>query len=145
MKKLVCVILAAALLLPVLTACNFTTNFSDSNGTLAEQEKVERMFAALASRDLEAAEALLHPDVAAEQADALEQLQEYLDGRKLADMTQLNWKVTSTASLGGKTRQESATYQVVLEDDTAFYLTVCYLTQEQAEGFSTFQFVLGIV
>lgn len=145
MKKLVCVIMATALLLSVLTACNFTTNFSDSNGTLAEQEKVESMFAALSSGDLEAAKSLLHPDVAAEQADALEQLQDYLDGRDPVELTQLNWKVTSTAGLGGKTRQESGTYQVRLEDDTVFYLSVSYLTQEQAEGFSAFQFILGIV
>lgn len=145
MKKLVCVIMTTALLLAVLTACNFTTNFSDSNGTLAEQKKVESMFAALSSGDLEAAKALLHPDVAAEQADALEQLQDYLDGRDPVELTQLNWKVTSTAGLGGKTRQESGTYQVRLEDDTVIYLSVSYLTQEQAEGFSAFQFILGIV
>ncbi len=145
MKKIVCLLLVVILLLTILTACNFTTNFSNSAGQMQELEKVENMLAALSSGDALTSKELLHPDVSTERAAALVQLQEYLNGRKVTDLEQLSWNVSTSTGLGGKTRQESASFQVTLDDDTVFYLSVCYVTEAQAQGFSSFQFVLGVV
>ena len=145
MKKIICIVLVMVLTLSVMTACNFTTNVSNSAGQMQEMEKLESMLVALSSGDMVAAKALLYPDVASTQSDALEQLQEYLNGRKVTDLNQLNWNVSTSTGLGGKTRQESASFQATLDDGTVFYLSVCYVTENQAQGFSSFQFILGIV
>lgn len=145
MKKIVCVILVVVLSLSVLTACNFTTNASNGFGQMQEQEKVDSMLSALSSGDASAAKALLHPDVSAEKAQTLVQLQEYLNGRKVTELKRLSWNVSTSAGLGGTTRQEQATFQATLDDGTVIYLSVCYVTEDQSQGFTAFQFVLGVV
>ncbi len=145
-KKIACVILTMALCLCVLSACNFTSNISNSFGQMQEQEKVDSMLSALSSGDASAAKALLHPDVSAENAQTLVQLQQYLNGRKVTDLKREGWSVsTSTVPFGGTIRQEKASFQATLDDGTVFHLSVCYVTEDQSQGFTAFQFVLGIV
>ena len=103
------------------------------------------MLSALSSGDAAAAKALLHPDVSAEKAQTLAQLQEYLNGRKVTNLKQMNWKVSTGAGLGGTSRQEQGSFQATLDDGTVIYLSACYVTEDQAQGFIAFQFVLGIV
>ena len=146
MKKTNCLLLVVVLSLTILTACDFTTNVSNSFGQMQGQEKVDSMLSALSSGDASAAKALLHPDVSAENAQTLVQLQEYLNGRKVTDLKREGWSVsTSTVPFGGTIRQEKASFQAALDDGTVFHLSVCYVTEDQAQGFTAFQFVLGIV
>ena len=102
MKKLAAIILATALLLS-LAGCNFNGMFSDSTGTkeMEAKQQVTDMLEALANKDLEAALALMHPDVLADaekKADVTEKLQQmmnYLNGRKSLAEEQQNLNVRS--------------------------------------------------
>lgn len=145
MKRAICLVMVVVLSLTILTACNLTTNTSGGFAQMQAQEEVDSMLSALSSGDAAAAKALLHPDVSAEKAQTLAQLQEYLNGRKVTDLKQLNWKVSTSAGLGGTSRQEQGSLQATLDDGTVIYLSACYVTEDQAQGFIAFQFVLGIV
>ena len=145
MKKIALFFLAVVLLFSVLTACSFTTNQSNSAGQMRELDKVNSMLSSLSTGDISSAKALLHPEVSAEKAESLVQMQEYLNGRKVIDVTQQNWNVSTSTGLGGTVRQEKASFQITLDDSTVCYLSVCYVTENQAQGFLTFQLVLGLV
>jgi len=146
MKRWFCLVLAV-LLLAALTGCNFTTNFNDSTGTtkMEATDKVRQMMDALADGDMAAAEGLLHSNVTGEKKETLVQLQSFLAGRRTVSLEQMNLKVQNYTGTGGKTRQEQANFQAELSDGTRFYLNVCYVSDDASQGFTSFQFVLGVV
>lgn len=146
MKKILSLLIAAAILC-TLTACNLTTNFSDSTGNSKMQAvtQVEELMTALAAADTEKALALMHPDVEEKSENAIEQLSDYLVGRKVTKLDQQNIVVNSSSGNRGKSRQETATFLVTLEDNTVFYISATYLTNNTGKGFISFQFVLGLV
>ena len=131
----------------LLTGCNFTTNFNDSTGNtqMDALPQVEKMLDALSAGEMDTAMELVHPDRTAEAEALLTQFANYLDGRKAEKLEQTSMSVKNTASTFGNTRQENGTLQVTMEDGETFYLSVCYVIQDDAEGFYTFQLVLGLV
>lgn len=147
MKKRVSVWVVVVAVCCLLTACNFTTNFNDSIGITQMEAfpQVEKMISALAEQDMDGALELVHPDRKADAQEVLKQVADFLAGRKVTEMEQTNLSVKNTSSNQGNTRQENGTLSVVLEDGERLYLSVCYVTQENVEGFYTFQLVLGLV
>jgi len=151
MKTLTAILLATALLLS-LAGCNFNGMFSDSTGTkeMEAKQQVTDMLEALANKDLEAALALMHPDVLADaekKADVTEKLQQmmnFLNGRKSLAEEQQNLNVRSGNGTSGAYKQENAAFKITLEDETV-YVAVLYLTQNGSSGFTSYQLVLGVV
>lgn len=147
MKRFLCMLAAAAAILCLMTACNFTTNFSDGTGitTMQSAPKVEDMMTALSSGDTEAARALMHPDVAGDADDAIAQLADYIAARKTAQMEQTGLTVNTSSGTGGSVRQENGAFRVELEDGTFCYISAVHLTNSDGEGFISFQLVLGVI
>lgn len=147
MNKRIRILIAALAVCCLLTACNFYTNFNDTTGSTQMESlpQVEKMMAALADRDMDAALELVHSDRTEDALAMLLPVANYLNGREVAQLEQTSLSVKNSASAQGSTRQENGALNVVLEDGEAFYLSVCYVTQENAEGFYTFQLVLGLV
>lgn len=131
----------------LLTGCNFYTNFNDATGNVQMDSfpQTEKMLEALAAEDMDAAMELVHPDRKTDAEVMLAQVANYLDGRKAEKLEQTSMSVKNTASTSGNTQQENGTLQVTMEDGESFYLSVCYVIQDDAEGFYTFQLVLGLV
>ena len=131
----------------LMTACNFTTNFSDSTGNTKMEacQQVEDMMTALSQDDRETALALMYPEYASKLADIYEQLAGFMDGRKVSNMTQKSVNIKKSNGTDGKVQQETATFLVALEDGMELYLSVCYVTESNKEGFVSFQLVLGVV
>ena len=146
MKKVLCVTMAAVLIF-LLCACNFTTNFSDSMGIATADciPEVEAVLQALTDGKIDEAATHFHPNVAEKSDDALEQMRDYLDGRKVSNLIQQGFRVNTSTGTAGKVRQESVTMQVTLEDGTVCYLSAAHRTDDDGEGFVSFQLVLGVV
>ena len=146
MKKVLCITLAAVLTF-LLCACNFTTNLSDSMGMTSAEciPEVEAVLQALTDDKPDEAKAYFHPDMAENTGDALAQMSDYLDGRKVSELTQQGLKVNTSTGTAGKIRQEAVTMKVVLEDGTVCYLSATHRTDNAGEGFVSFQLVLGVV
>ena len=138
---------AVLLVACLLTACNFTTNFTDSVGvTEAEStEKVEQMLQALVDGNADAALALMHPGVAERAEAPIVQMNNFLSGRAVAEMTQTGVRVNTSTGTSGKTRQEATNFQVILDDGTEIYIAATYYENSDGAGFISFQLVLGIV
>lgn len=146
MKKLLCLLLAAALLL-TLTACNFTSNFHDNLGVTEAQctGQVEEMLQELAEADLAAALEKMHPGVADRAENGLEQLRDYMEGRKVLKLNLQGVSRNTSSGSAGKVEQEQAAFQVVLSDGTIIYISAVYRTDNDGAGFVSFQLVLGVV
>ena len=146
MKKRICIIITACLLLMGLASCNFTKNIS---GTLAEKAeatpKVTEMMQALAENRASDAKALMHPQIAEASDNPLAQMSAYLAGRGVDDMELTNITINTSAGTSGNVRQEKVVYRVALTDGTVIYLNVVYLSNNQGTGFASFQLVLGVV
>lgn len=145
MKKRICVLAVVMNILCLLTACNFTTTSMIDNRTTAISPKVEEMMEALAGGNVDSALALMHPTVAEGAEDAVAEMCEYLAGRKAAQLNQKSVNVNTSTGTSGKSRQETATFQVELEDGTEIYISAAYRTDAAGEGFASFQIVLGVV
>ena len=146
MKKIICITLVLFALLGCLTACNFTQNMSGATAGEAEATpKVEEMMAALADDNTSDAKALLHPQVAETSDNAIAQMSAYLAGRGVDDMELTNITINTSAGTSGNVRQEKVVYRVALTDGTVIYLNVVYLSNNQGNGFASFQLVLGVV
>jgi len=146
MKKLICVFLALLVSLSCLSACSFTRNMSGSFAGEAEATpKVEEMMVALAEANADDAIALMHPQIGEAADNALAQISAYLSGRKVRAMEQTSISVNTSTGTSGKVRQERVAYQVKLTDGAVVYLNVVYLSNNQGEGFASFQLVLGVV
>ena len=135
------------MLIFLLSACNFTTNFSDSMGITSTDciPEVEAVLQALADGKINEAATHFHPNVAERSGDALEQMRDYLDGRKVSNLTQQGFTVNTSTGTAGKVRQEFATMQITLEDGTVCYLSAARHADNDGEGFVSFQLVLGVV
>ena len=146
MRKIMCLTLTAVLVL-MLCACNFTTNFSDSMGMTSAEcvPEVEIVLQALTDGKIDEAATHFHPNVAEKSDDALEQMRDYLDGRSVSELTQQSFRVNTSTGTAGKIRQEAVTMKVVLEDGTVCYLSATHRSDNNGEGFVSFQLVLGVV
>lgn len=138
---------AMLLVVCLLTACNFTTNFTDSVGmTEAEsREKVEQMLQALVDGDTDAALALMHPGAVERSETPIIQMSNYLSGHTVAKMTQTGVRVNTSSGTAGKIRQEATTFQVNLDDGAEVYIAATYYENSDGAGFISFQLILGIV
>ena len=147
MKKAICIVAVVMAVLCLLTACNFTSNFSDALGMVKANStsQAEQMMKALAEKDTEAALALLHPNVSQAGEAAVKQMEDYFNGRKVSALKQVSINTRTVSGTSGKATQESVTFQVTLEDNTAFYISAVYLTDKAGQGFASFQLVLGVV
>lgn len=146
MKKVFCLIAALLSLVCLLSACTFTTNFSDQTGTAQMQakDKVEAMMTALVEGDEETALALMLPEAAQDAEKSVHQLIGFLAGRRVAQMEQQSVSVNTSKGPQGSVRQEKASFLIQLEDDTRFYLSVYYVTRDAEAGFASFQIVLAM-
>ena len=146
MKKLLCLLLPLALLL-TLTACNVTTNLHDNLGVTEAQctDQVEQLLQALTEDDLAAALETMHPGTADWAESGLEQLRDYLAGRKVLKLNIQGVNRNSTSGSSGKVEQEQAAFQVVLADGTVCYISAVYRTDKDGAGFVSFQMILGVV
>jgi hypothetical protein len=138
--------MALLMVICCLTACNFTSSMLDAaGGKLQATSKVEDMMTAMAENRLEDAKALMHPTAAGKSVDPIAQMSAFLVGRKVTNMQQTTINVNTSTGTSGKTRQESASFQVKLDDGTTIHLAVTYLSNKAGEGFTSFQLVLGVV
>ena len=144
MKKIICITLVLLILLSCLTACDFAKDLVSSMADNVEATpKVEKMITALADDDMDDAKALLHPQVAETSDTAITQMRDYLAGRTAKTIEITTFNISTSTGTGGKTRQEQATYQVTLSDNTVIFLNMVYLSNNQGSGFVSFQVVLG--
>ncbi len=146
MKKLICGGLVVLVLLSCLAGCNVTRNVSgpitkDAQAT----QKVEEMLAILAENRIEDAMDYMHPQVSETSEEGIVQVSDYLSGRKAESVELKNINITNSTGTAGKVRQEEVIYQVVLDDEEVIYLNVCYFSDNDGEGFSSFQVVLGVI
>ena len=146
MKKFICLATVLLVLVGCLSGCNFTQNASGPfAGTAESAPKAKEMLTALANGNAADAKALMHPDSAGEADAAIAQMIDFLAGRDARSIESKNIKVNSSTGTSGNTRQEQVTYLVTLTDNEVIYLSVLYLSDNQGEGFSLFQIVLGVV
>ena len=146
MKKWFSVLLVLLTVIGCLTACNFTSNMAGMvAGDAQSASKVENMMKAMAENRLEDAKALMHPTVTDKSADPIAQMSAFLAGRKVKNMQQVAINVNTSMGTSDKTRTESASFQVELDDGTSIHLAVTYLSNNAGEGFASFQLVLGVV
>lgn len=147
MKRILSLAVIVLLAGCLLSACNFTTNFSDTMGVTSAEStaKVEQMLQALVDGDTDAALALMHPDAADSAGDPIAQMSGFLAGRTVAEMNQTGVRVNTSTGSAGKTRQEVTNFQVILGDGTEIYVAATYYSDNAGEGFISFQLVLGVV
>ena len=145
MKRFLSILLAVVFTAAMLTACNFTSNFTPPPGEsqMEGMPAVKKMLEALTMGDMETAVSLLHPNVTNGEA-AVGQMTRYIAGRKVADLKQVGLNIHNSTGTAGKTTQEKGTFYVELEDGEQFYLTVYYLIYNNGAGIQSFQIVLGI-
>ncbi|MBE6669355.1 MAG: hypothetical protein E7601_04030 [Ruminococcaceae bacterium] len=146
MKKAICLTLVILSIASCLTACSFTSNIMNVQKDKAESTpKVEEMMSAMAEKSVSDATSLLHPEAKEKADDAIEQIVSYVNGRSVSSMELININVSSSTSTSGKMRKEQAVYQVAMDDGEIFYLNTVYVTNNDGDGFISFQLVLGIV
>jgi len=146
MKKAICLTLVILSIASCLTACSFTSNIMNVQKDKAESTpKVEEMMSAMAEKSVSDATSLLHPEAKEKADDAIEQIVSYVNGRSVSSMELININVSSSTSTSGKMRKEQAVYQVAMDDGEIFYLSTVYVTNNDGDGFISFQLVLGIV
>ncbi len=146
MKRRICFVALLMALICILTACNFNSNMVDSSGKaeMQSEKKVQEMMTALANKDKDTAIALMHEEVAAKSEAAVQQLSEFLAGRKVTKLERTSLQVQTSSGTGGKVRQEQAAFRAELEDGVVVYLSVTHVSSNGKEGFYTFQIVLGV-
>ena len=146
MRRFLAVFAVVTAVLCLCAACNFTSNLSDALGAQTEsREIVEKMLQALVEGDTDGALALMHPTTAETASGAVSQMCDFLNGRGVTELTQTSVRVNFSAGTGGKSRQEVASYQVILEDSSEIYVTATYSSDGRGEGFVSFQIVLGVI
>ncbi len=146
MKKRICLTIVLLMVMCCLTACHFTSNMTGMvGGKMQASSKVEDMMTAMAENRLEDAKTLMHPTAAGKSDDPIAQMSAFLAGRKVTNMQQTAINVSTSTGTSGKTRQESASFQVTLDDGTTIHLSATYLSNNAGEGFTSFQLVLGVV
>lgn len=147
MKKWICLLSVMAVLVCLLSACNFNTNFFDGTGSTQAQSlnDVKEMLNALSQGDTEKAKSLMHPQVVAQSDAAIAQMTEYLAGRKLVQLEQTGLQVSTGTGSSGNIRQEKASFRADMEDGTSVYIAIGHISDKEGKGFASFQVVLGLV
>ena len=144
MKKWICLSLVLVLVLLSLPGCDGLTAMMDQN--TQSKAQVEQMLTALAEKNQEKAVGLMHPSVDSQDAQAAcSQMSLFLSGRKATAITTTGMSFHNSVGPGGKTEQESASFQVELEDGTQIKITATYLKDSEGEGFTAFQLAIGLV
>ena len=144
MKKILCVAIALSALILCLTSCSFYIRRSGALvGETEVKTNVEEMMSYLASGQIEEAKALMHPDADGDTDKALTQISNYLRGYEVSSIEQSDAEVKSSSGASEKTRQEQLTYDVTLNSGENILLYVSYLSNNDGDGFTSFQLVLG--
>ena len=145
MKKTICLTLILLSMLGCLTACACNTNMSGAVTEVDSFPKVEEMMMVLAQNSMSDAKKMMHPQSVENSDAAIAQMSRYLAGREAISIEQISFNVQNSFSTSGNTMEEHATYTVTLTDGEVLYLTMVYLSDNYGEGFTSFQFVLGLV
>ena len=151
MKKITALLLITVLILP-LAGCNFNSSISDSGGNLEMEAKqrVADMLEAMTQKDMEAVLALMYPDLLEDEIkklpviDQLQQIMDYVDGRKVLSLEQQIVNVQNSSGTASTVKREQAVFKVGFAEETV-YISVTYLTQNGKSGFISYQMILGVV
>jgi len=151
MKRIMVLLLITVLILPLM-GCNFNTSFNDSLGIkdMEAKQQVADMLEAMTKKDMDAVLAFMYPDLLEDEnkklsvIDQLQQIMDYVDGRKALSFEQLSVNVKNSSGTAGKVKQEQAVFKVMFAEETV-YVSVTYLTQNGKSGFISYQLVLGVV
>ena len=136
MKRLFACILALLLMASMLSGCGLDLK-SESEPCF------EDMMEALSAGDVDEGLDLMHPDVAEDAEAGVQSLIDLLDGREMEDYMRTGVNIYSGVNTGGKTKQESCTYEVELEDGTELSVEFEYVTNRDGEGFAVFKMTLS--
>ena len=148
MRKIGIFVLTMSLLL-ALAGCHVRTSSNDNKEMEAKQQ-VADMLEAMTHRDMEAVLALMHPDLLEGEIkklpviDHLQQIMDYMDGRKVLYFEQLSLNVNKSKGTAGTVTQEQATFKVGFAEETV-YVSATYLTENGKSGFTSYQLILGVV
>lgn len=144
MRKLVCFSLAI-LVLFCFTACNLNLNLEDLANESESAAITEEMLDILAEKRVDDAKALFHPQVDEEIDTAITQMCDFLDGRKAESVEIISININNSTGTGGRSRQEQVSYSVRLDDGQIIYASAVYLSDQDGDGFVSFQLILGII
>lgn len=108
---------------------------------LEHEDDVKLLLAYLSEGDLENAGQMMHADK--EDISALEQISEFLDGRKVKELKTQSVHVKSMKNNGVSSATEEATFKVTLDDGETVYLSTVYTEDDADQGFTTFRLALG--
>lgn len=140
MKKLLSVTALLLVFVLALSACGMTIDM-----TAQAESHIKDMLAALTAGDLEAANALLHPERPDDATDAaMAAMIDLLDGREVDSCVQVSINVHTSTGTGGTSRTESGTVHILFTDGTDLSLSYSYVSDNGGEGFATFQFLVGV-
>ena len=146
MKKAICLILSLFVIVGCLTACNLTANMSgDLAGKAESSSKVEKMMIALSQNNISEAKKMMHPQSAENSDVAISQMSTYLAGREPVSIEQVNIVVETSNGTSGNVKKEQVTYTATLTDGEVISLSVVYLSDNDGDGFISFQLILGVV
>ena len=151
MRKLGAFVLTMLLILS-LAGCNFNTSFNDSVGVkdMQAKQQVADVLEAMTQKDMEAVLALMYPDLVEDEIkklpliDQLQQIMDYVDGRKVLSLEQLSVNVQNSSGTAGTVKREQGAFKVGFAEETV-YISVTYLTQNGKSGFVSYQLILGVV
>ena len=151
MRKLGAFVLTMLLILS-LAGCNFNTSFNDSVGVkdMQAKQQVADVLEAMTQKDMEAVLALMYPDLVEDEIkklpliDQLQQIMDYVDGRKVLSLEQLSVNVQNSSGTAGTVKREQGAFKVGFAEETV-YISVTYLTQNGKSGFVSYQPILGVV
>lgn len=141
MKKLLTVTALLLVFALALSACGSPAELLKPQA----EPQIRDMLTALTAGDADSAAALLHPDRADGATDAaIAQMIALLDGREAISCTMVGLNVNTSTGTGGTSRTESGTVHILFDDDTDLQLEYSYVRDKGGEGFSTFQFLVGV-
>ena len=143
MRKLSLLLVVAMLV--SLSACSFLRTQSSGIGKSDYKEEGQMLLDALSAGDLDAAVALMHPDVKKDANMGLHQIAAYLSGRKVVSMEQMRINKQSNTDLQGTASLEQAGFDLKLDDGSVCSVSLAYLKDSAGEGFSSVQLILGVV
>ncbi len=138
MKRVFACILAALLMASMLSGCGLDLK-SES------EPYFEDMMEALSNGDADEAMELLHPDVAEDDdtEEGVQSLIDLLDGREMEDYKRTGVNIHSSVNTTGKTKQETCTYEIELDDGTELEVEFEYVSNRDGEGFAVFKLSLS--
>lgn len=140
MKKILSITALLLVFTLALTACNL-----DVDITAQAEPQIREMLNALTAGDGEAAEAQLHPSRADGATDAaIAAMIDLLGGREVESCTQVSLHVNTSAGTKGTARTESGTVHLLFTDGTDLRLQYAYVSDNNGQGFATFEFLVGV-